>query len=163
MENEKILSPAERIEKIIQYSGLPARKIAIQIGVSASNISEIRKGNVRTISLGMADKLVAQYPEISKMWLITGEGEMFIKDTNIQQSIVAENIMNNSINMNQKNFDEKRYDELVSIINSMHEEIKDLNAQLEIKDRQLEISQKHSESLVEIIRNITNIRNNENS
>lgn len=68
----------QRIEKIIRWAGLSANSFALNIGLSrGENIYQIKKGN-HGISKELAEMITRKYPEISRGWLLTGEGEMFV-------------------------------------------------------------------------------------
>ena len=50
-----------------------ARHIGLPRG---ENLYQIKRGN-NGISRDLAERIVAKFPEISKLWLLTGEGQMF--------------------------------------------------------------------------------------
>lgn len=50
--------------------------IAGKIDFSRNNLSSAAKGEDRYLTEGLADKIVAAFPEISKDWLLTGNGSM---------------------------------------------------------------------------------------
>lgn len=50
-----------------------ARYIGLARG---ENLYQIKRGN-NGISLDVADRIVAKFPQIDKLWLLTGEGQMF--------------------------------------------------------------------------------------
>ena len=52
--------------------------IAGKIDFSRNNLSSAAKGEDRYLTEGLADKIVAAFPEISKDWLLTGNGSMLI-------------------------------------------------------------------------------------
>ena len=69
-------TPWQRLEAIIAWSGLTINSFAIRIGLSrGENLYQIKRGN-HGISLALADRIVHHFPEIDKLWLLTGEGEM---------------------------------------------------------------------------------------
>ncbi len=54
---------------------------ALNIGLRRSeNLYQIKRGN-NGISRELAETIVAKYPAVSKGWILSGEGEMFAKDT----------------------------------------------------------------------------------
>lgn len=66
----------ERLECIFAMAGMTANRFANHIGLKrAENLYRIKKGQ-NGISKMLADRIVACYPEISKGWLLTGEGYM---------------------------------------------------------------------------------------
>lgn len=65
-----------RIERIVKWTGLSVNAFAHTIGLNrAENLYQIKKGN-NGISRELADTIAAKYPNISRAWILTGEGEM---------------------------------------------------------------------------------------
>ena len=52
--------------------------IAGKIDFSRNNLSSAAKGEDKYLTEGLADKIAAAFPEISKDWLLTGNGSMLI-------------------------------------------------------------------------------------
>ena len=52
--------------------------IANKIEFTRNNLSSALKGDEKYLTEGLADKIVAAFPEISKDWLLTGNGSMLI-------------------------------------------------------------------------------------
>ena len=69
----------QRLEKVIKWAGMSVNAFALHIGLKRSeNLYQIKKGN-HGISKELANVISTKYPQISKSWLLTGEGEM-LKD-----------------------------------------------------------------------------------
>ena len=64
-----------RIEILMRHLGMNARKLAMSVGVSPQTIYDIQKGK-HGISKDLAEKISAKYLNVSRLWLLTGEGEM---------------------------------------------------------------------------------------
>ena len=76
-----ILDDWQRIEKIVRWTGLSVNSFALNIGLNrGENLYQIKRGN-NGISKDLAELISAKYPEISRAWIITGEGEMFVSDS----------------------------------------------------------------------------------
>src|SRR5690606_30886907 len=70
-----------RLKKVIDWSGLSTNAFAQTIGLKrAENLYQIKKGNY-SISKELADKITSKYDNINKLWLLTGEGQMFTQET----------------------------------------------------------------------------------
>lgn len=70
----------KRIEAVINLSGMSTNAFARYIGLPrGENLYQIKRGN-NGVSLDVADRIVAKYPEVSKLWLLTGEGQMIAGD-----------------------------------------------------------------------------------
>jgi len=68
----------QRIERVVRWTGLSVNSFARNIGLNrAENLYQIKKGN-HGISKELSEAVSAAYPEISKAWLLTGEGDMFM-------------------------------------------------------------------------------------
>lgn len=73
-----LLDDWQRIERVVRWAGLSVNSFARNIGLNrAENLYQIKKGN-HGISKELAEAVSAAYPEISKAWLLTGEGDMFV-------------------------------------------------------------------------------------
>jgi len=73
-----VLDNWQRIERVVKWSGLSVNSFAIAVGLSRSeNLYQIKRGN-NGISRELASMIAARYPVISRAWLLTGEGDMFI-------------------------------------------------------------------------------------
>ena len=76
----KKLDNWNRLHSVIVWSNHTTNSFARQIGLSrAENLYQIKRGNYG-ISVRLADMIVAHYPQISKLWLLTGDGEMMVND-----------------------------------------------------------------------------------
>lgn len=67
-----------RLERVIKWTGLSVNSFALNIGLKRSeNLYQIKRGN-NGISRDLAELIATKYPSVSKGWLLTGEGSMFI-------------------------------------------------------------------------------------
>lgn len=67
----------QRIEAVIHWANMSTNYFARYIGLArGENLYQIKRGN-NGISLDVADRIVAKFPQIDKLWLLTGEGQMF--------------------------------------------------------------------------------------
>ena len=67
----------QRIEAVIKWANMSTNYFARHIGLArGENLYQIRRGN-NGISFDVADRIVAKFPQIDKLWLLTGEGQMF--------------------------------------------------------------------------------------
>lgn len=70
---------SQRIEKVVEYSGMSIPKFADFVGFKTPQvIRELLKGNTKTVSFQVQEKLKTAYPELNINWLITGEGDMIL-------------------------------------------------------------------------------------
>lgn len=65
------------IKAVISELGLNAAQFAKSIGVHPTQIYDLQTGKTKAISPAMADKIISTYPEFTKAWLLTGEGDMY--------------------------------------------------------------------------------------
>lgn len=76
----EILTDWQRIEMVIQQSKLTVNAFARHIGLPrGENLYQIKKGN-NGISLDVAKRIVSKFPQVDKLWLLTGDGQMFRDD-----------------------------------------------------------------------------------
>ena len=75
------MDASQIINELMEYSKLSPSEFAIKIGTKTTQaIYDLQKGRTKTISSAMADKIVSCYPEVNKVWLLTGEGKMLKND-----------------------------------------------------------------------------------
>lgn len=68
----------QRLEQVVQWTGLSTNAFAKAIGLRRSeNLYQIKRGSFG-ISKELARLIVTKYPVISRPWLITGDGAMFL-------------------------------------------------------------------------------------
>ena len=65
-----------RIKDIIKLSGLSDRAFALKCGINQPTLFNQLKG-IRAISLDTVISICKTFPEISRDWLLLGEGDMF--------------------------------------------------------------------------------------
>lgn len=66
------MSLQDRIRQFISYIGLTVSEFEGKVGLSNGSVSKMGDGTRRTT----IDKISNSFPELSKTWLLTGEGEM---------------------------------------------------------------------------------------
>ena len=70
-----------RLQAVIIWAGMNTRQFSMRIGLnSPENLYRIKRGQ-NGISRQLADRIASCYPRISRGWLLTGEGEMLLKET----------------------------------------------------------------------------------
>lgn len=67
----------ERIKYIIDNEGLNAKTLSERIGFDRPQaIYDILKNKTKSISENLANKILSVYPKYSRVWLLTGEGDI---------------------------------------------------------------------------------------
>ena len=95
----------EVIIKLLDYSKLNVKQFSEKLGMQrAQAIYDIVSGKTKRISEKLANQIISEFPEINKVWLLTGEGEM-LKDSSAVSSdhsvsIAGNDIKENKINVN---------------------------------------------------------------
>lgn len=73
----------QRVEAVIKWANMTTNYFARYIGLArGENLYQIKRGN-NGISLDVANRIVAKFPQVDKLWLLTGEGQMF-SDTKLR-------------------------------------------------------------------------------
>lgn len=74
-----MLNNWQRIEQVIKWAGAASvSAFAREIGLNrGENLYQIKRGN-NGISKELTEIITAKYPQISKAWLLTGEGDMLL-------------------------------------------------------------------------------------
>ena len=66
------------IEKLLLHLGMKAGSFSKKLGYDRpQKIYDIQKGKTKYISVEVAEDIIKAFPNINKVWLLTGEGEMF--------------------------------------------------------------------------------------
>ena len=88
------MTDKEKIEKILNYFGLSAKKFSEKIGLESPNPIYYVQRNRNNLSKELAKKICITYSELNLNWLLTGEGEMLKDNTN--SSVFGNKINGNS-------------------------------------------------------------------
>lgn len=65
------------IEKLLLHLGMKAGSFSKKLGYDRpQKIYDIQKGKTKFISVEVAEDIIKAFPNINKVWLLTGEGEM---------------------------------------------------------------------------------------
>ena len=72
----------ERIKEFIEYKGISAGELASSLDVQRSNISHILNGRNKP-GAAFIEKLLIVFPDLNARWLLTGEGEMLDKESDV--------------------------------------------------------------------------------
>lgn len=75
-QNRNNIDDWKRIELVIRRSGRSTNAFAKLIGLPrGENLYQIKRGN-NGMSRELAERICGKFPEISKLWLMTGDGKM---------------------------------------------------------------------------------------
>jgi hypothetical protein len=66
----------ERIEAVIRWAGTNASALGRRLGMPDGKVFHRMKKGYGNISVEIANKICRCFPEINKLWLLTGEGTM---------------------------------------------------------------------------------------
>lgn len=70
----------DRLMQFINHAGLSARQFDMSIGASNGYTLRMQKNNA-SIGSDVIENIIATYPQLNLIWLITGEGEMLKSDS----------------------------------------------------------------------------------
>lgn len=77
----------DRIASFVTYSGKNLSELSRYVGFKTPQaLRELIAGNTKTLSDAALQKITTAYPEINRVWLLTGEGEMLNQNT--EESLV---------------------------------------------------------------------------
>ncbi|MCD8301788.1 MAG: hypothetical protein LUC44_02070 [Prevotellaceae bacterium] len=81
------MTASEKIDRLLNYLGINPKVLSERLGYARPQIIyDLKKGKTKSISPSLASKITSVFPEISKMWLLTGEGEMLRKRESVKES-----------------------------------------------------------------------------
>ncbi len=76
----------ERLAKVIEWAGMSTHAFAMKIGMKRSeNLYRIIR-NKENVSIKLAMLIIETYPQLNRNWLIYGDGEMIIDETDIDMN-----------------------------------------------------------------------------
>lgn len=139
-----------RIKEFLLYKGIGQSKFEKNCGLSNGYVNNIKNG----IGSAILEKILTTYPELSRTWLVTGEGEMLVSSPVHHNTITidasgdtATASGDNSVALTGSNAQYNASGDAAEI-KRLEDENKSLKAQLKEKDAQIA-------SLHTIIANIT--------
>ena len=87
-----------RFDKFMKVKGLNDNQVTVQCGLSQGLLSQARKGK-SDLGNGSIEKILSFYQDLSKVWLLTGEGEM-LKSSIVNHNVVQGNATNSIVGDN---------------------------------------------------------------
>ena len=76
-----------RLESVIKWANMTVNYFARYIGLTrGENLYRIKRGD-NGISRDLADRIVSVFPEIDRVWLLTGVGRMLLSDNDRGEQI----------------------------------------------------------------------------
>ena len=68
------MNAAQRLEAILNYYGINAKSLSEKCGYGRpQGIYDVQNGKTKEISTTMANKILSVFPELNRVWLLTGE------------------------------------------------------------------------------------------
>ncbi len=92
------MKASEIIQQIIDNEGFNAKVFSEKLGFERPQvIYDVLKNKTKAISDNLANKIISVFPQYSKSWLLTGEGEMLKKPTIVQNNVNGDNLQGQNI------------------------------------------------------------------
>ena len=126
------------IEIIAHNERLSLAKLASMLGKIPQNMYDIKRGKTKGVSKELADKILEVFPQYSRTWLLTGEGEMLKDPPPIDEQTAIVNYQAGNGNHFESNPTVNRF-------------LDELAAQRELYKQQLIKSQEQMDRLITII------------
>lgn len=145
---------SERIKALVEFSGLNVTQFANRVGFStAQAVRELIKGKTKSLSYKSLNLILGAFPEISKAWLTSGEGEMLKSVSQNANNITGHNVC--GVNVNGRDIDIKcpsEYETLLDIVRAHNEVVARMQDQLDKSQIQLDKAQTQIDELLAIIK-----------
>ncbi len=85
------MDTAERIQALIKSKGLNPKTFSEVCGYDRPQvIYDLIKGKTMNVSAAMCDRVLTAFPDVNRVWLLTGEGEMYSGASVRHENIVKE-------------------------------------------------------------------------
>lgn len=72
------MEASEILRLVLDYTKESRASLAKRIDLPAHRLQDISRGKTSEIPYEVADKLVQEFPSLSRDWLLSGEGEMLV-------------------------------------------------------------------------------------
>ena len=120
------MAELQRIESVIEWSGLSANAFAKRIGYKSGGSIYNKKDGSRSINLKLITKIANEFPQISKDWLLTGNGSMLLEYKTDRPDQIIEEPSN--LIINNKTFDTMTLDALNRMLTIIEKQQDDIHA-----------------------------------
>ena len=88
----------ERLQYIINNEGLNPKVFSEKLGFERpQSIYDVLKKKTKNITDSLANKIISVFPTYSKVWLLTGEGEILKSETRAPITQTVNGVGNNSV------------------------------------------------------------------
>lgn len=80
----------KRLFELCNALGVSRRQFSMKIGLSAAYLGNLKDD----ITVGVVNKILVAYPQVSMAWLVTGKGDMFVHEPlseDLSSYIIQEN------------------------------------------------------------------------
>ena len=135
----------ERLERLLSHLGMTRTAFADKIGVKVYKLNDISRGQTKRIPSDVLTGINREFPHISKDWLLTGEGDMLIGDTNVSG--------NHSLGVNNgsvtHSFNSQLESGFLKALETSQTQLTTALAQLSTSQTQLTTSQAQATALIE--------------
>lgn len=124
----------------MNFKGLNDNRVTVECGLSQGLLNQARRGE-SDLGVKTIDKILNKYQDLSRTWLLTGEGEM-IKDKTTQSIVEDNNIqLGNGNNISGTNQLTKLETQITTLKAQLQEKdafIETLQSQIKAKDAQID-------------------------
>ena len=124
----------------MNFKGLNDNRVTVECGLSQGLLNQARRGE-SDLGVKTIDKILNKYQDLSRTWLLTGEGEM-IKDKTTQSIVGDNNIqLGNGNNISGTNQLTKLETQITTLKAQLQEKdafIETLQSQIKAKDAQID-------------------------
>ncbi|MBN2787399.1 MAG: helix-turn-helix transcriptional regulator [Paludibacteraceae bacterium] len=79
----------DRLKEFLEHLGMGQNKFEAHVGIANGYIAS----KSITMSSDILEKIKAKYPELDIDWLITGDGEMLIKESTTQELYISDSLI----------------------------------------------------------------------
>ena len=133
---------SERFNKLLNDKGITAYRVAKDLALSQSSVSNYKSGGTPNASIL---KLISKYLEVSEQWLLKGDGEIG-QDDRIMFKVAPRTVEEPQAKYQTNNTKtmEKDYDERIRLL---EKQIENLERELKSKDEQIALMRELIETL----------------
>lgn len=122
-QSEKINIAGKIFAEIMQKYHINARNLSQKLGITPTQMSRYCNGATPRLSNSVIEKVLDNYPELSRVWLLTGEGAMLKGDNNTIGNGSNNNHSTVSVGLDG--------DKLLAILQAREDDVKSRNQQID--------------------------------
>lgn len=134
------------IKAVLEHVGMRAPSFAKAIGINYQRIFDLQNGRTKKFNPGVINLITARFPEINKMYLYTGEGELTLPESEMPNSTAGVDPAQFSEMLSMQSKMMQMMQSLTEREAKLQERLTDISdRERELNDREIELARREAE------------------